>query len=264
MNKEEIRNKLLQELKEILDENSKGITQMGHFVDCVRKEIDQNTPIPDQESLHQYVFEIVNEWVRAGVLFFGRPDDPNTHAPWLTITEFGRECLQQENLLPYDPDGFVRELQNQVPSLDGITLMYLRESISTYNSEYLLSSTITLGVASEHIMLTLIEAFSESISDPSAKQAFKRRIAEKSIYKKHEEFRRELDNYKTNLPQSLTRDLEVYLDQIFQFIRINRNQAGHPTGQAAGKKVAYSNLQIFAEYSKRIIELIEYFDQSKI
>ncbi len=62
-----------------------------------------------------------------------------------------------------------------------------------------------------------------------------------------------------SLSRELQKDWEIYLDGVFNFIRLNRNSAGHPTGKALNAKVVYANLQIFADYSEYIFRLIKHF-----
>ncbi len=266
MTRDEIKNKLLDILKETLAQENpnKGITQMNTLVDSIRELIPQDTPSHLHVEYHRHVFEIVNEWHLAGILHFGRPDDPNSGHPWITITEFGKECIQTGNFLPYDPEGYIRELQAQVPSLDDVSITYIRESISTYSREHLLSATITLGVASENIVLNLIDTFADAIQDPQKQTSLKKSIEDKSIYARYKIFMTELKKYSNQISKDLTKDLESQLDAVFNFIRITRNQAGHPTGQTPSKKVVGSNLQIFAEYSKRVFDLINYFQTNKL
>lgn len=238
---------------------------MTNLIDPFRQEFRNMGITPNQEwTIHNWVFEIVNEWQRAGVIYFGLAEDPNSGHPFITITDFGKECIESGNFIPYDPDGYINELKSKVPSLDDVTLAYLRESIATYNSEHLLSCNITLGTASENMILVLIDAFIKAIADPNLKNSFERRIEGKGIYAKYNEFRSELDRFKSKIPADLTREIETYLDQTFQFIRINRNKTGHPTGISVNKKVAYSNLQVFAEYSKRVFELMDYLSKNQI
>ena len=264
MNRDYIRNKLIVTLKQIIKGNPNSITQMNSLVDSIRTLIPKDTPEHLHAEYHKHVFEIVHEWYRAGILYFGKFNDANAGYPWITLTDFGKECIKSGNFLPYDPEGYVRDLITQVPTLDGLTITYLSESISTYNSEHLLSSAITLGVASENIILRLIEVFIVAMNDLQEKTRFSQRIANKSIYSKYSLFTTELKRYYRVLPNTLIKDLEVQLDGVFNFIRTTRNQAGHPTGQSPTKKVIGSNLQIFAEYSKRVFDLIAYFETHTI
>jgi hypothetical protein len=176
--------------------------------------------------------------------------------PWLTITEYGRTAIMSEVWLPYDPDGYLAELKKMVPEIDEVTLAYISESVASFNRRHLLSATITLGVASENLMLTLIEAYRDWIEDAGRKEKFERRIAGKWISTQYDEFKKEFASDIKSLPKELQSDQETYLDGIFNFVRLNRNGAGHPTGKAMSAKVVYADLQIFADYARYIFNLI--------
>lgn len=264
MQKEEIKNILIQELKRLLaDTRSNGVTQMYTLCEIVERQAEQPLLDPAKWALDKIVYEIVNDWQRSGIVFFGKPGEQSNN--WVVITDFGKQCIVSGNFIPYDPEGYIRELQSKVPSIDDVTLTYICESIATYNSEHLLSSTITLGAASENMILSLIEVFTNAIVDPTKKAEFEKKVNKKnSIAYKYEEFEKELELYKRQPPLNTMQDYSSIIGQIFTFVRINRNNAGHPTGKKVDKTVAYSNLQIFASYAKQIFDLIEYFSTHQI
>ena len=66
------------------------------------------------------------------------------------------------------------------------------------------------------------------------------------------------------LPSELSKDLETYLDGIFNLIRNYRNEAGHPSGKEIPHGIAYSNLQLFRFFSKNVHGLIKYLSSNKI
>jgi hypothetical protein len=82
------------------------------------------------------------------------------------------EAFLAEDWLPYDPEGYVRVLRAKVPTIDDITLAYIGEAVAGYNRRHLLSATITLGVASENLMLLLIEAYTDWIPNATRKASF--------------------------------------------------------------------------------------------
>lgn len=175
------------------------------------------------------------------------------------MTNYGLECLMNDQWLPYDPEGYVKALKEKVPNIDDITLAYIGESIAAYNRRQLLSATLTLGVASENLMLLLIEAYLNWIKDKKRKATFKNKIKDRFIYTQYKEFKLEFVNDIKNLPKELQGDWETYLDGMFNFIRLNRNRAGHPTGKKLNAKIVYANLQIFSEYTSYIFSLIKHF-----
>ena len=187
------------------------------------------------------VREVVQELINTGFLYPGTPGDFNSGYPWLSITAHGAEAFMSEDWLPYDPEGYLRALKEKVPEMDDVTFAYIGESISAFNRRHLLSATITLGVASENLMLILIEAYTNWLED-LRKTKFQKHIEDRRIATQYKEFKKEFTADVKSLPKELQSDWEIYLDGIFNFVRLNRNDAGHPTGK---ELVLKSSMQIF-------------------
>jgi len=262
MEREEIKNRVVdffrRRLPLLKDPSPKPQIQMGdlyHLFDDSLKGI----PGWQQNQVYTIIREIVQEFINNGLLYPGLAGDFNSGYPWLTITEFGKEAFTQDDWLPYDPDGYLKALKTRVPEIDDITFAYVGESVSTFNRGQLLSATITLGVASENLMLLLIEAYLGWMSDQTRKAAFEKKIKDRSIYTQYREFKQEFEKDVKNIPKDLQANWETYLDGIFNFIRLNRNSAGHPTGKQLSAKTVYANLQIFADYAQYIFDLIKFF-----
>jgi hypothetical protein len=260
MTREEIRNKVLELLKTqvaLIQAQPHKLQQfqLGRFYDLFPYE--QNVPQWQTEQLHSIAREIIQELENSGFIYEG------THSmgsgmssyPYYTITEYGKEALLKDDWLPYDPDGYLKALKLRVPAMDDITLTYIGEAVSAYNRHHLLSATITLGVASENLMLTLIETYANWIPDAVRKQNFQNRIEGKFISKQYKEFKQEFLIDVRSLSKDTQANWETYLDGIFNFIRLNRNDAGHPTGKQFDAKIVYANLQVFSEYSQFIFKL---------
>lgn len=264
MDREEIKNKIFeyfrQQLSLMSDPSRRPNIQMGNIYSLFRESLrEQDIPQWKQTEIFSIVREIVQELINNGMLYPGSAGDANSGYPWLTITEHGKEAFTQEDWLPYDPEGYVKALKANVPDIDDITLTYIGESIATYNRRQLLSATLTLGVASENLMLLLIEAYLNWIKDAKRKAKLEKKVRERFIYTQYREFKQEFASDVKNLPKELQGDWETYLDGVFNFIRLNRNSAGHPTGKRLNAKVVYANLQIFSEYANYIFRLIKHF-----
>lgn len=262
MTRSEIYNKIFQWLKQqvaIIEENPNKMQQlqMGNIYDVFPYEKDE--AIWEHDKIDTVVFEIMNEFVNAGFLCFGKVGrSSNDGYPWFTITEYGKNAIMQEDWMPYDPEGYIALLKMKIPSIDDITLSYIGEAVGAYNRRYLLSATITMGAASENLMLLLIEAYTNWIADTVRKTNFQKKIENKFISTQYKEFKKEFINDLKSLPKEFQADWETYLDGIFNFIRLNRNDAGHPTGKQFDAKIIYANLQIFAEYAQFIYKLLQF------
>jgi hypothetical protein len=207
-------------------------------------------------DVHSTVREVVQELINAGLLYPGTAGDFNSSLPWLTITKHGQEAFGSENWLPYDPDGYIGSLRSNVPQIDAITIAYIGEAVASFNRRHLLSATMALGVASENLMLTVIEAYTKWLQEPR-RSKFAARIKDRWISAQYREFKKEFATDIGRLPDAFQRDWDTYLDGVFNFIRLNRNSAGHPTGKEMSSKVVYANLQIFSDYASYIVKLRE-------
>ncbi|OHA94090.1 MAG: hypothetical protein A3G47_02330 [Candidatus Zambryskibacteria bacterium RIFCSPLOWO2_12_FULL_39_45] len=265
MTREEIRNKIFEHFKGQIEWAKKNPNQaqqfqMGQILSLFPN--TQNVPHWELMKVHSVAREIVQELINAGYVYPGTAQDQNSDLPWLTVTQYGMEAFLAEDWLPYDPEGYVRAFKAKVPTIDDITLAYIGEAVAGYNRRHLLSATITLGVASENLMLLLIEAYTDWIPDATRQASFQKKVADRFISIQYKEFKKEFLNDVKSLPKEFQSDWETYLDGVFNFVRLNRNDAGHPTGRQFDAKVVYANLQVFAEYAQFIFGLIKHSNSS--
>ena len=53
--------------------------------------------------------------------------------------------------------------------------------------------------------------------------------------------------------------MTLNLDAVLDLLRVNPNDAGHPTGRAVDEDEAYVNLAVFARYLVKVMQLRSYF-----
>ncbi len=221
----------------------------------------QATYFPLQKNDENKVREILWDLIIERVLTIG--DYHNDSWPHLSVTEYGEKILSSKEPVPNDISGYLKRLKKEIPELDDTIKIYLSESVRTYNINQLLSATITLGCASEKALLILIESYQENFSNPEKQERFRKKIEGKFIKTQFEEFSKELQNLKGNLPYDLKENYTNTLIGVFEMIRRNRNQAGHPTGKQIDKDTLFANLQVFIPYCKYIYDLKIFFEKNK-
>ena len=221
---------------------------------------DHKMPVNERENVRL----IINEFLIEGILSWGI-NEHNPNPPFLKVTRYGEECLKHGMPQPYDPDGYLKYLKSEIPTLDDIIFTYMAESLNAYLKGLPFSSTVMLGCASEKAFLILSDSFINSISDPAKKQTIENNIKGKfSVKRQFDEFRKYFTQIKPQLPRSISDDIEIQLDGVFNFIRNCRNDVGHPTGRAIDKSLAFNNLRLFVPYCKKIYEVIDFFNSNKI
>lgn len=201
------------------------------------------------------VFEIIWELFLQGIILpktIG--SGGNIHTFYLT--DYGMSCIQENRLLPHDPEGYLNELLEKVPELDTIVKFYIEESLSAFNSNCPTASTVMLGVASEKLILDLIDSFLDFVDNPEIRKKLEKIH---KIKPKFETFKTEFNKRKGTLDKKLVYDFENSIDRVFDIIRQYRNDSGHPTGIKISKPIANQNLWLFIPYLASVYKIINYF-----
>ena len=183
---------------------------------------------PDFILVGEILWDLIIEGVvRPGDSLGGSQIFPHFH-----VTERGNELLKHGvSSPPYGPDGYLKRLVSDSPGLDPIIRTYVEESLTTFRVGSLLSSTITLGCASERALLDLIDAYALAL--PSSRgDAFRKKTDGRTIKVQFDELTKLVEGHlKGRLPRDIKENVDLDLSSIFGMLRIHRNEAGHPTGK---------------------------------
>lgn len=192
---------------------------------------------------------------REGIITLGA-NDLNPNFPWYRVSEFGRQLLNNQD--PYfftDVSDYERMIKSAVPAIDDVALLYAKEAVQTFKIGSLLSSSVMIGVASEHIFNTVLDTVE---TNPAWSTEFAKPIRETRILPRLVDFKKVLDS-KVTLTPAIKEDLETRFMGIISLIRTFRNDAGHPTGKILDRQQAYINLQLFVPYAGKLYQLLEFF-----
>lgn len=184
--------------------------------------------------------------------------------PKYRLTEYGRNVLEHTEYQPYDPDGYLKRLQQEVQNIHSDVIRYLEEGLSCFRANYLLSASVMLGCAAEKAMLELIEAFRDWIQDDAEKRQFEKKIQNRFIKTQYNELWKKLEPLSSSMAPDLKDDLHTILDRVFDLIRTARNEAGHPTGKRIKREAVHANFLLFPGYCCRVYSLITHFQSNKI
>lgn len=260
MNRDEIRQHLLTHLKDSLvsNQNSPGSIQlMGVYHYLARF-----YPHPTVVTAHRIGRELLQEFVNNNLLFIGYGDDQGF--PWLTLTAYGRECVEKGEILPFDPNGYLVSVQSRVAGLDSVTMTYLREAISTFNRDFYLSASVALGVAAEALILRMIDSYIAAIADSQRRANAEKRYEGKQLRAQYGQFTQDFGSLRPSLPRDLYADFDTHLDGIFGLIRVTRNDSGHPSGTVPERALVAANLEAFPVFAKRVIAIVNHFEANPI
>jgi hypothetical protein len=215
--------------------------------------------VPEQLGPRQ-VMEILWQLVAEGLVFIDYTQPAAENWEW-ALSERGRRLVETEaDYEPDDPEGYLEALRSKIPDLDELVLLYTHEALMAYEARCYLASTVMLGVASERAFQLLGEAFASWLPKEEAEKFRKTFDNPRNNYiTKFKEFRKRIEPRKRDIPPEFSDNMALNLDSIQDLLRINRNEAGHPTGRRIDRGEAYSNLKVFAYHLAKIYALKTFF-----
>jgi hypothetical protein len=179
-------------------------------------------------------------------------DDANATWPFLGLSEYGEECVRAGEVVPHDPEGYLRHLAT-ARQLDGVERRFVSQALEAFRRNLPDASAMMLGAASEHLLLGLAEAIAK-------KDAANRSKAKNKMDRPALTLLRFLQDYlserKDLLPRALRENLDTIFSGIASLIRATRNDAGHPSLQApVTRDQAFTNLQLYPIYRGWLIDV---------
>ncbi len=193
---------------------------------------------------------------REGVITLGL-NDSNREFPFFRVTEFGKRiAAHQQAYFFHDVSSYEALVRSEVPEIDEVTVLYLKEAMQSFRSGCILASTVMLGVATEHTFLLLVDTIENNATHAPT---FASVGQQRTILQKVNKFRNIMDQELRGLPAEAKEDFDTHFAGILSIIRTFRNQAGHPTGKIIDREQAYVLLQLFIPYCKKMYQLMAHY-----
>ncbi len=193
-------------------------------------------------------------------------DASNPNFPFFRLTVFGQNCISQSAPHYYDPEGYMEFLRNIVQHLDPIIEQYIFEGLNCFRRQLFFASAVMIGAAAEKAILLLLQAISDSMSNPSSKRKTSQLLDRPNLPEIFDTIIKTVNSLiKTKtIPYSVHQGCTEHLISLFEMIRVQRNDAIHPiTGQVDKTKV-FLSLQTLPIALESINKLIEWFENNSI
>jgi hypothetical protein len=233
-----------------------GRIQLKRGKDDLIEQLRRQDPSSQTHHLMRIFWHLLSE----GLLFIDYTAEYPSQWDW-RLSERGLQVAKsQADYEPEDPERYLETLKAQIPNLDEQIFLYAKEALGAYSARCYLASTVMLGVASERAFQLLGEAFASWL--PSTEEEKFRETFDKTnrtYVDKFEQFRKRIEPRKSEIPSELSDNMALTLDSVLDLLRINRNDAGHPTGKQFDREETFINLQIFARYLKKLYAFKEFF-----
>jgi len=202
--------------------------------------------------------EIFWDLFRQGIITLGL-DDQNREFPFFRISSFGKKILDNETVYFFhDLSSYEKLILEEIPDIDDMTILYLKEAMQAFFVECRLSSSVLLGVAIENALECLYDSIN---ANGKYKDHFRNVREERSLHSRFTKFKNKLTEINKDLPPEIKSNLGSNLDMIVSIIRNYRNESGHPSGEMITREQCYVNLQLFIPCYKKIYELKKFFDE---
>lgn len=216
-------------------------------------------PKDAREKLVFLAQDVLWEFMIQGIIAPGL-NVSNPNLPWFHITEYGKKVLNEGEFLPHDPTGYLDRFRTEIKNPDPTVELYLSESLNCFARGNFIASVILLGVASERAFLLLCDSILNSLSDLKEKSKFQKILEIKAIKPKMDWVLNKIQAIQSKSPRPLPDNVNIMLASIFDFIRSQRNDLGHPQEKPpkVTREDAYVNLRIFPNYFKMVGQVIEY------
>lgn len=204
----------------------------------------------------EYLREVFWDLFLQRVIVLGK-NSANPEYPWFKVSSYGQKFLgENEGYFFHDVASYEQRIRADVPDIDALTLLYLKEAMQAFRAGCILAATVMIGVASEHEFLGLFENLEAS---SRWQRNFAKAAKERHLLGKFNAFRKVLETIGGDLPPKIREDLDTTLAGVLSLIRNHRNESGHPTGIIIEREQCYVLLQLFIPYCKKLHQLRKFF-----
>lgn len=235
----EIRNVLLQVLKEY-DKQGPSYFQSTQILIETSKRLNITGDLPLEQALLTFFHDLF----RNGYLAWGY-NIHNAGPPFCHLTEQGRETLKHISRDPINPDGYLEYIYQNY-NLGNISESYLKEALTTYNSNCFKATAVMVGAASESIILELRDELIRTLKESNLD--IPRDLKDWRVKTILSSLQTELEKRKRHMPGTLRDKFVSYWPAFTQQIRAARNEAGHPADiDPITNETVHASLLIFPE-----------------
>ena len=194
--------------------------------------------------------------VADGLVMPGSRNGQGNSLPWVTITDYGIQCVEEGRRLPIDDVGFIEEMD--LGQVDEVIRLYVEEAVSSFSARNYLASSVMAGGAMERTILVLTEQYENKLATAKRSTYKKDVLSQERIKTRFDKFLSFLEStgIKKALPRATQETLDSTFPAIVNFIRITRNEVGHPTGREISRDEAESMIYLLKtaiQFTKQLL-----------
>jgi hypothetical protein len=189
----------------------------------------------------------------------------NLTLPFFRITDYGQKVLESERFIPHDAAGYLEGLRSITGAIaTDVTIIYVEEALNCFNAGCHIASVLLLGVAAESIFNHMCDIVRTSLKKSTEQAELNPQLSVKPrhrwIVKKYQ-----------NLPKSVRRQqlpdsLDMTLTSLYDLIRRQRNELGHPQDKPPelGREEAFVFFRLFPRFVSDAQAFVAYCQKNGI
>ena len=190
----------------------------------------------------------------------------NPNLPWFRLTDYGRKVIEEERFMPHDPTNYINNYKKMLARPNSVVISYLEESLRCFTVGCMVASTMMLGIASEVAFLNLCKVLLSSLKNQEEKSKLSKIIASVSMVAKLNYVRDKIEQVVKNKKGALPEDTMITMLSIFDLVRRQRNDVGHPQEEipVLTRDQVFIYLRVFPHYCRTIQAVEDYLSKNKI
>ena len=202
--------------------------------------------------------EILWELLVQGVLAPGK-NSLNLNLPFVHLTEYGSQCLEDGRILAHDPDRYVEKLIEAAgEGMDDFVLHSVREALVVFISGSWASAVILLARVAEYLFDRLASA---SIRAGHRDGRGTKRLEESPRFSHSRAHAVIRSLQHRSLPSSLAESIDPQLNGLLALIQLSRNQDGSPRWGQPSRDQALGFFLLFPEQCAFVYHLMNALEE---
>lgn len=221
--------------------------------------------VPNAGVLAFQAQEVFWQLVIEGILAPGM-NSSNMNLPWFHRTKYGEKIISEQPSTPHDPTGYLKRIIDNLSNPDDTVIAYLSESLFSFRRGNLVASTVMLGIAAERVFLLVCQSMLNALKSDTEKRKLENILKRFQMKPKLDWVHSKIQNLQDNRVPGLPENSTLMLTTIYDLIRNQRNELGHPREipPKIEREDAYVNLQVFPRYYETAEEVRIFLSSNKV